>query len=243
MKPGATTSPTASISVLPRRRDVEIAAILRPAMATSRTASSPDSGSITRPPCNTKSYGCAARAAEKRHAARRDFIQAGMAGISIACRTTADAKLAPMYRAISLLLIAAAARAQSPAELMNDPRVRAAMEAAQRNEPQTIDLQIRVCEIPAPPFQEEQRGKELKRLFEELRLKNVRVDKAGNVIGERPGKSPRPNLVFAAHLDTVFPQETNVKVTRNGTMLKGPGIGDDCRGLAVMLAVIRALDE
>ena len=63
------------------------------------------------------------------------------------------------------------------------------MEAAQRNEPLTIDLQVRVCEIPAPPFHEEKRGLELKRLFEELRLKNVRVDKAGNVIGERPGKS------------------------------------------------------
>jgi acetylornithine deacetylase/succinyl-diaminopimelate desuccinylase-like protein len=148
-----------------------------------------------------------------------------------------------MYRSLLLLVFALPAMAQSPAELMNDPRVRAAMEAAQRNESQTIDLQVRVCEIPAPPFHEEKRGLELKRLFEELRLKNVRVDKAGNVIGERPGKSAHPNLVFSAHLDTVFPEGTDVKVTRAGTLLKGPGIGDDCRGLAVMLAVIRALDE
>jgi acetylornithine deacetylase/succinyl-diaminopimelate desuccinylase-like protein len=59
----------------------------------------------------------------------------------------------------------------------------------------------------------------------------------------RPGKAAHPNLVFAAHLDTVFPEGTNVKVTREGDVLKGPGIGDDCRGLAVMLGVIRALDE
>lgn len=148
-----------------------------------------------------------------------------------------------MYRLILPLLLSAAAFAQSPADLMKDPRVRAALEAAQRIEPQTIDLQARICEIPAPPFHEERRGLELKRLFEELKLKDVRVDKAGNVIGERPGRAARPNVVFSAHLDTVFPEGTDVKVTRTGTVLKGPGIGDDCRGLAVMLAVIRALDE
>jgi tripeptide aminopeptidase len=49
--------------------------------------------------------------------------------------------------------------------------------------------------------------------------------------------------VFSAHLDTVFPQETDVRVTREGAILKGPGIGDDCRGLAVVLGVIRALNE
>ena len=69
------------------------------------------------------------------------------------------------------------------------------------------------------------------------------MDTAGNVIGVRPGRSPRPNLVFSAHLDTVFPEGTDVQVTREGAVIKGPGIGDDCRGLAVMLAVIRALDE
>src|SRR5690242_20555684 len=146
---------------------------------------------------------------------------------------------------IPLFLIATAVvlPAPTPAELMNEPTVRAALEAARRNEPQAIDLQAKVCEIPAPPFHEEERGRELKRLFEGLKLRNVRIDKAGNVIGVRPGQAARPNLVFAAHLDTVFPEGTNVKVTRAGDTLKGPGIGDDCRGLAVMLSVIRALDE
>lgn len=126
---------------------------------------------------------------------------------------------------------------------MKDPAVRAAMEAAQRNEPRTLDLEVHVCEIPAPPFHEETRALELKRLFEDLHLKDVRIDKTGNVIGVRPGKSAHPNLVFSAHLDTVFPEGTDVHVTRTGNVMKGPGIGDDCRGLAVMLAVARALDE
>ena len=133
--------------------------------------------------------------------------------------------------------------AQSPAELLRDPAVSAAMDAAVRNEPQILDLQVHICEIPAPPFKEEARGRELARLFNQLGLQDVRTDKVGNVIGVRPGKTPHPNLVFAAHLDTVFPEGTSVKVTRDGDEMKGPGIGDDCRGLAVMLGVIRALNE
>jgi len=141
-----------------------------------------------------------------------------------------------------MLLAAGVCLGQTPAELNADATVRSAMEAARRNEPRTLDLQARLCEIPAPPFQEAVRGRELKRLFQELGLRDVRVDAAGNVIGVRSGKAPRPNLVFAAHLDTVFPEGTNVKVTRAGDLLKAPGIGDDCRGLAVMLAVIAALN-
>jgi acetylornithine deacetylase/succinyl-diaminopimelate desuccinylase-like protein len=146
-----------------------------------------------------------------------------------------------MKLAISIL-VAAAAWAQTPAELLQQPAVRAAMELARRDEPLAIEQQMRVCEIPAPSFHEDLRGRELARLFEGLGLSQVRTDKAGNVIGVRPGKAPHPNLVFAAHLDTVFPEGTNVKVTREGNTLKGPGIGDDCRGLAVMLAVIRVLN-
>jgi len=146
-------------------------------------------------------------------------------------------------RVLIAALAGCAAFAQTPGELLKEPPVRAALDAVRRNEPATIDSQVKICEIPAPPFHEEERGKELKRLFEQAGLKDVRIDRAGNVIGVRPGKAARPNLVFSAHLDTVFPEGANVKVTRQGSVLKGPGIGDDCRGLAVMLGVIRALNE
>jgi tripeptide aminopeptidase len=137
----------------------------------------------------------------------------------------------------------AVAATADPAALMQDPTVKAAFGAIERNEQEMISEQTRICEIPAPPFHEQQRGLELKRLFETLKLTNVHVDKAGNVIGTRAGEKPRPNVVIAAHLDTVFPEGTSVKVTREGNILKGPGIGDDCRGLAVVLGVIRALDD
>jgi acetylornithine deacetylase/succinyl-diaminopimelate desuccinylase-like protein len=148
-----------------------------------------------------------------------------------------------LSRIVIFSVAAAACFAQSPADLVKDPTVRAALDAAKRNEPQAIEREIGVCEIPAPPFHEEARGRELKRLFGELGLRDVRIDPAGNVIGVRPGKTARPNVVLAAHLDTVFPEGTNVKVTREGSVLKGPGIGDDCRGLAVILSVARALNE
>jgi tripeptide aminopeptidase len=141
----------------------------------------------------------------------------------------------------------AGGRAQEPrkavADLMQTAGVKAALAAAKTNEPQAIDDQIRFCEIPAASFGETARGAELKRTFQQLGLENVRVDGAGNVLGDRPGASQHPRLMMAAHLDTVFPDGTDVHVKREGAMLYGPGIGDDCRGLGVLVAVIRALKQ
>ena len=127
--------------------------------------------------------------------------------------------------------------------LLQTPAVRAAVEFAKADEMRTIDDQIRICEVEAPPFQEAKRAEFYARLLREAGLKNVRIDAEGNVIGERPGANARPNVVLSAHLDTVFPRGTNVKVRREGYVLRGPGIGDDCRGLADVLAVARALNK
>ncbi len=119
--------------------------------------------------------------------------------------------------------------------------VSAALERIKADNAWTIEQQISICEIPAPPFKEERRAAEMKKRFEALGLRNVRIDSIGNVIAERTGTGGGPVVVIAAHLDTVFPEETDVRVTRTGTLLKGPGIGDDCRGLAVLLAVAKAM--
>jgi tripeptide aminopeptidase len=132
---------------------------------------------------------------------------------------------------------------QAPVDLLKSPSVQAALAAAKTNEPQTIEDEIRFCEIPAPPFKEATRGEELKRVFQQLGLQNVRVDAAGNVVGSRPGAAPHPHVVMAAHLDTVFPEGTDVRVRREGAVLHGPGIGDDCRGLAVIVSIVRAMKE
>ena len=127
--------------------------------------------------------------------------------------------------------------------LLQTPAVRAAVEFARTDEMRTIEDQIRICEVEAPPFQEAKRGELYAGLLREAGLKNIRVDAEGNVIAERPGANARPNVVVSAHLDTVFPRGTNVKVRREGYVLRGPGVGDDCRGLADLVAVARALNK
>ena len=123
------------------------------------------------------------------------------------------------------------------------PRVRQALEAVRASEAATIEEQIAICQIEAPPFREQRRAEDLKARFEALGLRNVRIDAEGNVIGERPGEPGEPVVLISGHLDTVFPEGTDVTVRREGNVLHGPGIGDDCRGLAILLAVARALDE
>ena len=133
-----------------------------------------------------------------------------------------------------------------PARLAAVPAVRRALDTLRATNAWTLAQQTAVCEIPAPPFKEAARGAELKRRFEAMGLRNVRVDAEGNVIGERPGSGAGPTVLLSAHLDTVFPDGTDVRVKRDssaatGVKLTAPGIGDDCRGLAVVLATARAL--
>jgi acetylornithine deacetylase/succinyl-diaminopimelate desuccinylase-like protein len=144
------------------------------------------------------------------------------------------------------VFVLAAARgalgADAPVDvLLRDPAVKAALDSIRADEPITVRNQIRLCEIPAPTFHEAARARAVKAAFEQSGLSNVRLDKAGNVLGDRPGAAPGPHLVVAAHLDTVFPDGTDVRVTRSGSVLTGPGVGDNCRGLAVLLAVARTL--
>jgi tripeptide aminopeptidase len=150
--------------------------------------------------------------------------------------------------AVSVTLLAAPVSAQQDAanigtKLLADPAIKAAVDAIRAAEPQTIEDQVRLCEVEAPPFKEAKRAEVYAGMFREAGLQNVRIDKEGNVLGDRPGTQPRPRLVFSAHLDTVFPEGTDVTVKRDGAVLRGPGIGDDCRGLAVVLAVIRAMNQ
>ncbi|HEU0013485.1 MAG TPA: M20/M25/M40 family metallo-hydrolase [Longimicrobium sp.] len=141
------------------------------------------------------------------------------------------------------VLAAAPACAQALRVPDGDPRVRQALEYVRRTEPQAIDEQIAICQIEAPPFKEQRRAEDYRRRLEAAGLRNVRIDAEGNVIGERPGQPGEPVIVVSGHLDTVFPEGTDVTVRRDGTVLHGPGIGDDCRGLTILLALARALDD
>jgi tripeptide aminopeptidase len=125
----------------------------------------------------------------------------------------------------------------------DDPRMRAALQTIRDDNAWTLSQQVSLCEIPAPPFGEARRAAEYRRRLAALGLRNVRIDAEGNAIGERPGTGAGPTVVIAGHLDTVFPESTDVRTRRVGDRIHGPGIGDDCRGLAVVLAVARAFQR
>lgn len=135
------------------------------------------------------------------------------------------------------------AQAQALPIAIHNPRIGAALDTIKAQENWTVDQQISLCEIPAPPFKEAVRGAEYRRRLMSLGLTNVRIDSVGNVIAERRGTGNGPTVLIQGHLDTVFPEGTDVKVKRTGTALAGPGIGDDCRGLAVVLSVARAFQR
>ena len=120
--------------------------------------------------------------------------------------------------------------------------VRQALEYLRANEAAHIEKQIQLSQIPAPTFNEAKRGVQLAAEFRRAGLTDIETDARGNVLGWRRGQSDR-TLAIAAHLDTVFPIETNVTVKREAERLSGPGIADDARGLAALLGVAEALRE
>ena len=102
--------------------------------------------------------------------------------------------------------------------------------------------QLAVSAIPAPTGDEGERGRWVAQRFARLAMRDVHADAAGNVIGARPGRADSAPVVVCAHLDTVFPRETALRFTRNGTRYSGPGIGDNGRGLAALLALAGEID-
>jgi tripeptide aminopeptidase len=134
----------------------------------------------------------------------------------------------------------ATAQVQDPAAVMAHPRIKAAFDSLRAWQGWTLEQQIQLTEIEAPPFKEQRRAEDYVRRLKALGYQNTRIDAEGNVIAERPGAPGGPVIVLSGHLDTVFPEGTDVTVKRDGGRLKAPGIADDGRGLAVVLAIARA---
>jgi acetylornithine deacetylase/succinyl-diaminopimelate desuccinylase-like protein len=126
--------------------------------------------------------------------------------------------------------------------VLDDPKFKAAIAALDKDHDRLVAEIVLLTEIPAPPFKEDARGAKYLEMLRAAGLSNVERDAEGNVMGLRRGTGGGPLIAIAAHLDTVFPEGTDVKVKRDGTRLAAPGIGDDTRSLAVLLAIIRAMD-
>ena len=127
-------------------------------------------------------------------------------------------------------------------QFADNSEVRSALDWFARNLAWINEQQTRLTEIPAPPFQEAQRAVAVKALLASSGLE-VQIDKTGNVIGELRGANEKEIVVLSAHLDTVFPASTEVKVRREGDRLLAPGISDNGTGLAALVAIARACHE
>lgn len=128
-------------------------------------------------------------------------------------------------------------------ELAEMDIIREAFQFIEGYDDQTIENQIHLNEIPAPPFMEEERAQRYLEMMEEYGLTDLEIDEEGNAIGRRPGQTGDRTIVLSAHLDTVFPEDTDVTVNVRNDTLFAPGITDDARGLTTVLTVLKAMNE
>ncbi|MEM8485474.1 MAG: M20/M25/M40 family metallo-hydrolase [Bacteroidota bacterium] len=134
-------------------------------------------------------------------------------------------------------------------DLRAEGQVVQAFEVIEALEPQTRSDHILITETPAPPFKEAARAALFADLLQEAGADSVWIDAVGNVLGLRKGQQgrhatqDRRTVALSAHLDTVFPEGTNVNVVIRGDTLFAPGVGDDSRGLVEVLTVLRALAQ
>lgn len=124
--------------------------------------------------------------------------------------------------------------------LVANEQINHGLEFIKEDHERTVEEQIEMTEIPAPPFKEEIRANNYRQRLKDLGLQDVQMDEEGNVYGIRRGTGQGPKVFISAHLDTVFPEGTSTKVTEKDGILYAPGISDDTRGLAEVLCLARA---
>ena len=120
-------------------------------------------------------------------------------------------------------------------------KVQSSLQRIIETETDTVREQLRITEIPAPPYKEQERAAYYLEQMRARGLQNAYLDAVGNVIGIRKGTGEGPIFLISAHLDTVFPEGTDTTVKLRGGRYYAPGIGDDTRGLAALLSLIDTL--
>ena len=132
---------------------------------------------------------------------------------------------------------------QAYTQLMAAPQIQKLLDAVKADHERSItDLKL-LTEIEAPPFKEQKRAEAFLARVKALGLSSAAIDAEGNVVGVRKGTGQGPKLVISAHMDTVFPAGTDVKVKERDGRLYAPGISDNTRGLAVLLSWLKVLND
>lgn len=106
-----------------------------------------------------------------------------------------------------------------------------------------LDLTMEIQQIPAPTFAEAQRAQFVKGLFQAEGLSDFSTDEVGNVCARLPGDGKGKPLIVSAHLDTVFPIETDLTLSLKKDRISGPGIGDNSLGVAALPGLLWLLRE
>jgi tripeptide aminopeptidase len=132
------------------------------------------------------------------------------------------------------------------AALASDRALHRAFQWVHLHAQQLLKWQLELLAIPAPPFQETARAQWFQQQFFKLNLKNVQVDDIGNTLAELPATKSSvdaPVILLSAHLDTVFPPETDCTPRFEDPVIHGPGACDNGAGLTALLAIAAALQH
>ena len=132
---------------------------------------------------------------------------------------------------------------QAYTQLMAAPQIQKLLDAVKADHERSIEDLKMLTEIEAPPFKEQRRAEAFLARMKALGLADAKIDAEGNAIGVRKGTGNGPKLLVSAHLDTVFPSGTDVKIKERDGKLYAPGISDDTRGLAVLLSWLKVLND
>jgi tripeptide aminopeptidase len=127
--------------------------------------------------------------------------------------------------------------------IADNPAVQEAFRRIEALDPWGMERLLELTQIPAPPFGEGPRAVRYAQLLREAGADSVWTDEVGNVLALRKGRRGGRTVVLGGHMDTVFPEGTDVTVRQVGDTLFAPGIGDDARGLIVVLTTLRAMEE
>jgi len=175
-------------------------------------------------------------------------------------KLTGPLRLAPLVLAAALLCATQGAFAQSPpvaptptqvspevdkayTQLMASPAIQKLLDAVKADHDRSVEDLKMLTEIEAPPFKEQKRAEAFLARMKAFGLTHAKIDAEGNVVGLRKGTGNGPKLLISAHLDTVFPAGTDVKVKERDGKLYAPGVSDDTRGLSVLLSWLKVLND
>lgn len=126
--------------------------------------------------------------------------------------------------------------------LVSDPQIQRALSFMETDQEEIIQRQMELAAIPAPTYHEEEKARRLLELLRSEGLEECRIDERGNCSGIRRGTGGGKTVLLEAHMDTVFPLDTDLTQKREGGWIYGPGIVDDTRGCVTVLSVLRAMN-